>query len=233
MTQEGAFIQIKKLHKSYRNNNVGSDYHVLTGLNLTIEAGEKIAIMGPSGSGKTSLLNLLASFDTPDQGEIWLSNKLLADMPLHDMLIFRNRTIGFVFQFHRLLPQCTLLENVLLPTLPQKGDKTMAWQRAQELLTFMGIWDLRDKKPAELSGGECQRAAVARALINQPALLLADEPTGSLDAKNAEMLIDLLISINQQMGITLVIATHSTAIASRMDKVYGMHSGILSDEYMQ
>jgi lipoprotein-releasing system ATP-binding protein len=231
MESGGAFIQVKNLHKSYRNSIAGSDYHVLTGLDLTIEAGEKIAIMGPSGSGKTTLLNVLASFDTPTQGEVWLGNKLLADMPAHELLTFRNKTIGFVFQFHRLLPQCTLLENVLLPTLPQKGDKAMAWQRAQELLQFMGVWELRDKKPAELSGGECQRAAVARALINQPALLLADEPTGSLDTKNAELLIDLLISINQQMGITLVIATHSLAIANRMDKVYGMHSGILRAEH--
>jgi lipoprotein-releasing system ATP-binding protein len=216
-----------KLFKTYHKSLDVAKREVLTGLDMEISSGEKTAIMGPSGCGKTTLLNLLGTLDTPDSGEIILGGKKLNDLSEKEILALRNQQIGFVFQFHHLLPQCTLWENVLLPTLPQKGEKSKVHKRAEELLKFMGLWDYRNSKPGELSGGECQRTAVARALINQPQLLLADEPTGSLDEKNARMLMDYLVNINRDMNITLVIATHSMEIAIKMDRVYGISDGKL------
>ncbi len=220
-------VVAEDLHKSYRNAMGGAERKVLIGLDLAIKAKEKIALMGPSGSGKTTLLNLIGTLDIPDSGVIRFEGRSLSDWDTDQVLSFRNQTAGFVFQFHHLLPQCTLLENVLLPTIPNKGDRSAANHRAGELLQFMGIWDQRHNKPAELSGGECQRAAVARALINQPKILLADEPTGSLDEENASLLMDLLMGINEEMGVSLVVATHSPAIARRMDTVYRIAGGKL------
>jgi len=222
-------ISVKKLSKKYTQSLGGAVREVLTELDLEVPAGSKIAIMGPSGSGKTTLLNLIGTLDKPDAGEINIDNQPVSKMSEKDMLHFRNQKAGFVFQFHNLLPQCTLLENVLLPTLTYKGDKSAVNNRAKELIEFMGIKEQQNNKPAELSGGECQRAAVARALINAPEILFADEPTGSLDSKNAELLIDLLIDINRKMQVTLIIATHSKSIAQRMDKVYTIQDGKLAD----
>lgn len=220
-------IIAEKLFKTYHKSLDAAKREVLTGLDLEINSGEKIAIMGPSGCGKTTLLNLLGTLDTPDSGEIILGGKSLSVLTQNQILALRNQQIGFVFQFHHLLPQCTLWENVLLPTLPQKGNKSEYHKRAEELLRFMGLWDYRNSKPGELSGGECQRTAVARALINQPQLLLADEPTGSLDEKNASLLMDYLVSISKELKITLIIATHSMEIAKRMDRVHGIREGKL------
>ena len=222
-------IKAKNLAKKYLQSHSGVEREVLTSLDLEILAGERIALMGPSGSGKTTLLNLLGTLDKPDKGQISIDNKLLSELSDNEILNFRNKKAGFVFQFHNLLPQCTIIENILLPSLPNKGDKTEIYKKAEDLLEYMGIWELRNNKPNELSGGECQRAAVARALINSPELILADEPTGSLDAKNAETLIDLLIDINKKMNVTLIIATHSKSIAKRMDKVYTIVEGKLAD----
>jgi lipoprotein-releasing system ATP-binding protein len=220
-------IKAENLYKAYSNSLGQTSREVLKGLSLEVNTGEKIAIMGPSGSGKTTLLNLIGTLDTPDAGNIWLGNKLLSDMRPAEVLAYRNMNLGFVFQLHHLLPQCTLLENVLLPVLPHKGDMAQALRRAEELLKFMEVWEQRAQKPGELSGGECQRAAVARALINQPDILLADEPTGSLDSTNAETLIGLLTDINKQMNISLVIATHSLDTAGKMDKIYRITKGKL------
>jgi lipoprotein-releasing system ATP-binding protein len=223
-------ITVKNLSKTYRNSLGQVDREVLNGLDLEIEKGKKIAIMGPSGSGKTTLLNLLGTLDSPDKGTISINKQMISEITENELLRFRNTQIGFVFQFHHLLPQCSLWENVLLPTLPNKSHKKEFYDHAEELLKFLGIWDQRHNFPAELSGGECQRTAVARALINQPEILLADEPTGSLDRKNAEMLIDMLININKESGITLVIATHSADIAKRMDQVYHIEGGRLKSQ---
>jgi lipoprotein-releasing system ATP-binding protein len=220
-------ITVTNLHKTYQKSLDAASREVLKGLEIKVEAGEKVAIMGPSGSGKTTLLNLLGTLDFYDEGHILLGKSDLNDLSTNEILGLRNRKIGYVFQFHHLLPQCTLWENVLLPTLPHKRDKSKTLQRAEELLRFMGIWDYRNSKPGELSGGECQRAAVARALVNQPEILLADEPTGSLDERNATLLIDLMMTINKQMNITMVIATHSIDIARRMDKIYRIKEGKL------
>jgi ABC-type lipoprotein export system ATPase subunit len=222
------FIEVKNIAKSYTNTSGVVQRKVLTNLNLTAEKGEKIAIMGPSGSGKTTLLNLLATFDLPDTGEIVVNNRSYSAMTQNDLLAYRNKEVGFVFQFHHLLPQCTLLENVLLPTIAHKESKNISHGRAEQLLKHMGLWEYRNNKPDELSGGECQRAAVARALINEPQLLLADEPTGSLDSANAQTLLGLLLSVNAQRNINLIIATHSPDIASKMDKIYTISNGQLN-----
>lgn len=219
-------ISVQQVSKSYRNSIGGVERMVLSNLDLEVSEGETIAIMGPSGSGKTTLLNLLGTLDKPDSGSIRWGESTLTEI---EVLAFRNQHAGFVFQFHNLLPQCTLLENILLPTLPLKGDKTDYLKHAEELMELLGIQALRDQKPGELSGGECQRAAVARALINRPTLLLADEPTGSLDPRNAEQLIDLLLDINRRLHVTLVVATHSKTIAQRMNRVYTIQEGKLVD----
>lgn len=221
------YIEASNLWKAYTNSLGKTVSQVLKGLDLQVDRGEKIAIMGPSGSGKTTLLNLLATLDKADEGAIMIDGKHIRGMKPADMLAFRNKKTGFVFQFHHLLPQCTLLENVLLPALASKNAGQPAAQHAEELLTYMGIWSLRNNKPGELSGGECQRAAVARALVNKPDLLLADEPTGSLDAENASMLVDLLVRINHDMGVTMVIATHAPEVARQMDRVCLISDGRL------
>jgi len=218
-------IRINEFSKSYRNSLGDVNQVVLCDLSLDIEKGSKIALMGPSGSGKTTLLQLMGTLDTPDKGQLYLDGQLVDHLAEKTILNIRNQKIGFVFQFHHLLPQCTLLENVLLPTLTLKGNKAEHRQKAEDLLRSMGIWEQRNNKPAELSGGECQRAAVARALINSPDILLADEPTGSLDAQNAHLLLDLLVSINETYKITLVLATHAELVADRMDKVYELKDG--------
>ena len=220
-------ITATNIYKTYHKRLDSASREVLVDMNMEVNSGEKIAIMGPSGSGKTTLLNLVGTLDTPDKGKIVLGEEDLAMLPESAILELRNRKIGFVFQFHHLLPQCTLWENVLLPTIPIKGDKKGFHVRAEELLKYMELWEYRNSKPSELSGGECQRTAVARALTNRPSLLLADEPTGSLDEQNAGQLMNLLVNINKEMGITLIIATHSMEIAQKMDKIYKIKNGKL------
>jgi len=220
-------ITATNLYKTYRKSLDATKREVLHGLDFSAKQGDTIAIMGPSGSGKTTLLNLLGTLDVPDAGDIMLGERSLNEISEKEILTLRNQKIGFIFQFHHLLPQCTLWENVLLPTLPSKGDKKTASQHAEKLLRYMGLWDYRNSKPDELSGGECQRTAVARALINKPEVLLADEPTGSLDEKNAGSLMDLLVDINKEMQITLIIATHSMEIAKRMGRAYTLKDGKL------
>ena len=221
-------IQLKNVTKSYTNSLGQINRQVLNDLNMQVGKGERIAIMGPSGSGKTSLLNLIASFDKPDSGQVIVKDQELYEMAQNDILKYRNRSLGFVFQFHHLLPQCSLFENVLIPTLTDKKNRQTYNENAENILKFMGVWEQRHNKPAELSGGECQRAAVARALINNPEILLADEPTGSLDEKNANLLIELLVDISKTKSITLIIATHSIEIASKMERIYQIFDGKLA-----
>jgi lipoprotein-releasing system ATP-binding protein len=220
-------IQLNNVTKSYTNSLGQINRQVLSDLNMQVGKGERIAIMGPSGSGKTSLLNLIASFDKPDSGSVIVKDQELYEMTQDDILKYRNRSLGFVFQFHHLLPQCSLFENVLIPTLTDKKNRQTYSENAENILKFMGVWEQCHNKPAELSGGECQRAAVARALINNPEILLADEPTGSLDEENANLLIELLVDISKTKEITLIIATHSLEIASKMDKIYRISDGKL------
>lgn len=223
-------LLLKQISKSYPSGS--SLRKVLDNLSLEIHKGETIAIVGPSGSGKTTLLNIIGTLDNADSGEAAFEGVDLMKMDSTQLPAFRNRKIGMVFQLHHLLPQCTLWENVLIPTLPLKPKNGEAEQRAEALLKRTGIWEQRFQKPAELSGGECQRAAVVRALINQPSLILADEPTGALDHENAMKLTELLLELNQEQGTALIVVTHSIELASKMGKVYRIEEGqlILEEE---
>jgi lipoprotein-releasing system ATP-binding protein len=218
-------LVLKQISKSYPS---GTTFRrVLDNLSLEVKKGETIAIVGPSGSGKTTLLNIIGTLDKADSGEMFFEGTDLMKMESNEFPAFRNRKIGMVFQLHHLLPQCTLWENVLIPTLPLKPKIDEVEKRAEVLLKQTGIWEQRFQKPAELSGGECQRAAVVRALINQPSLILADEPTGALDHENALVLTDLLLDLNREQGTALIVVTHSLELASKMDKIYKLVDGKL------
>ncbi|MBT5528781.1 MAG: ABC transporter ATP-binding protein [Cytophagia bacterium] len=214
-------IEIQNLSKQYENASQIIQ-EVLLDINLTIELGDSIAIVGPSGSGKSTLLNLIGSLDIPSSGDIMFEGKNINQLNEKEVSEFRNTKIGFVFQQHHLLPQLTLLENVLLPTLVSnnKDDASKIEIRAKQLLKKVGLEDKIDQSPSHCSVGECQRAAVVRALINQPKLILADEPTGSLDEQNASELVDLLSQINKDENVSIVMVTHSLELASKMKKVY-------------
>jgi ABC-type lipoprotein export system ATPase subunit len=219
-------LALKNISKSYRNPVTGKVQNVLDNISLEVEAGESIAIIGPSGSGKTTLLNLIGTLDQPDKGNIYYKARDITGLSVKEIEKFRNKEIGFIFQMHHLLPQCTLIENVLLPTLPNKDDED-AHQRAEKLIRRIGLWEHKDKKPQLLSGGECQRTAVIRAMINNPGLVLADEPTGALDHENAVKLIDLLLELNREDNLTLVMVTHSQELAEKMKKVFRLRDGKL------
>ena len=202
---------------------------VLEDISLSIENNDRIAIVGPSGSGKSTLLNILGTLDKPDSGKILLGGSLVVQMNDTQLAQIRNTFLGFVFQMHHLLPQLTLLENVLLPLLPQKNKTILksALELALHLINRVGLTAHLNQYPSQLSVGECQRTAVVRALINKPKLLLADEPTGSLDAASAEELATLLIELNREQNVALVIVTHSMELAAKMDKTYQLREGRL------
>ena len=208
---------------------------VLRGVNLRVAAGESLAVVGPSGSGKSTLLNLIGGLDRPSAGRVLFEGRDLADLNDADLARFRNRRVGFVFQLHHLLPQCTVLENVLVPTLvggdgAEKAERPAgeeAMLRAERLLARVGLGDRLTFRPGRLSGGERERVAVARALVNRPALLLADEPTGSLDRRTAENLMALLAELNEEEGVTLVVVTHAETLAARMGRTLELRDGVL------
>ena len=221
-------LQLKNISKGYGQIGTHSFRPVLSGLNLEINKGEKIAIIGPSGSGKTTLLNLIGALDLPESGEILFDGKEITGYSKKELATFRNQHLGFIFQLHHLMPQLTLWENVLLPLLP-RGNKISKVQKewAGYLINKVGIWEQRNQKPSELSGGECQRTAVVRALITKPELILADEPTGALDEENATALSELLIQLGDEENITLVTVTHSLELAEQMDKKLILKGGKL------
>ena len=198
---------------------------VLDGANLDLASGEAAAIVGPSGSGKSTLLHLIGTLDRPDSGSIEIDGRDPLALPEPELARFRNRSIGFVFQDHHLLPQYSVLENVLLPTLAFRTDAGQARERAAELLRGVALEHRLDHRPAELSGGERQRVAVARALINRPSLLLCDEPTGSLDASTAEAVSDLLLELHRSQGAMLIVVTHSPGLAARFERRYAIEDG--------
>jgi len=200
---------------------------VLHDITLTINHGESVAIVGPSGSGKSTLLHIIGTLDTPTTGTITLDNQDLTKLNSDELALFRNAKIGFIFQSHHLLPQCSVLENVLIPTLvnANKGADTTA--RAKRLLDRVGLAHRLNHRPGQLSGGESQRVAVVRALINQPKLLLADEPTGALDQATADTLSQLLIDLNKEEGVTLIVVTHAMPLAERMNRVLRLKNGAI------
>jgi lipoprotein-releasing system ATP-binding protein len=220
-------LTLSHVSKSYTDPGSGQSVPVLKDISLSIAAGESIAIVGPSGCGKSTLLNLLGTLDSPDHGEITLEGESLSHCTAAHLAEVRSRKIGFIFQLHHLMPQCSVLENVLLPTLALSQAPADARQRAEHLLTQVGLKDRMTWKPSQLSGGERQRVAVVRALINQPRLILADEPTGALDEKNAEALTTLLLDLQKTSETTLVMVTHHPAQAARMSRVLKIHEGTL------
>lgn len=220
-------LQLSQITKAYTVNN-SPERIILDHLDLEVNNGDRIAIVGPSGSGKTTLLNMIGTLDRPDSGKISFEGKELSNLSEQELAMFRNEKIGFVFQMHHLLPQLTLLENILLPTLINKklqGKETL--ERAKHLISRMGLSNVSHQKPSQLSGGECQRTAVARALINRPQLILADEPTGALDHQSAFNLTDLLVELNKEEGLSLMVVTHSMDIAKKMNHIYSLEEGKL------
>jgi lipoprotein-releasing system ATP-binding protein len=206
-----------------------STLEVLSGVDLKIRASERVAIVGASGSGKTTLLQILGGLDDPTSGEVIVGGQSLANTDEVTKGKLRNRYIGFVYQFHHLLPEFTARENVAMPLLIRRMAKSEAMQSAAELLGKVGLGERLDHKPGELSGGERQRAAVARALITGPSLVLADEPTGNLDAGNGDHVLRLMMELNEALGTSLVIVTHDQSIAGQMDRVLVLENGRLRD----
>jgi lipoprotein-releasing system ATP-binding protein len=220
-------IQLTNVSKSYTDPGSGAQVPVLRGINLSIEAGESVAVVGPSGCGKSTLLNILGTLDLPDAGDITFDGAALAKLTAKQLAAVRSQKIGFIFQLHHLMPQCSVLENVLLPTLALASPPADALQRAESLLEQVGLKDRMGWKPAQLSGGERQRVAFVRALINQPRLILADEPTGALDETSAATLTDLLLQLQKSSDVTLIMVTHHRAQADRMGRVLTIHEGVL------
>ena len=214
-------IEVKNIHKSF------GQLEVLKGIDMSVKRGEIVAVVGRSGAGKTTLLQIIGTLDSPDQGSIFFNGADVTSLKEAELARFRNRNIGFVFQFHQLLPEFTALENVMIPALIGKTSNAEAERKAKDLLSMMQLSDRLSHKPAELSGGEKQRVAVARALINSPAVILADEPSGSLDTQNKEELHRLFFELRERLGQTFVIVTHDDALAGRSDRVIRMQDGII------
>ncbi len=222
-------LELKKIAKTFKIPSAERAVTVLEDISFQIDHGECMAVVGPSGSGKSTLLNIIGALDKPTSGEVFFTGKNLANLGDSELSAIRNREIGFIFQLHHLLPQCTVLENVLIPTIPLgiKKNKNEMTGRAKTLLEKVSLSDRMDFFPAMLSGGELQRIAVVRALINTPKLILADEPTGSLDKKSSENLGRLLVDLNRDEGVALITVTHSMELARLMGKVYNLQNGQL------
>ncbi len=222
-------LRLTNVSKRYSSTDGGGELVVLQGISLDLQGGESAAIVGPSGSGKSTLLNIIGTLDRPSSGQVLLDNEDLSRLDDNQLAAVRNRRIGFIFQGHHLLPQCTVLENVLVPVLATKDAslRNGAEARARRLLDRVGLGARLTHRPGQLSGGERQRVAVVRALINQPKLLLADEPTGALDRASAEKLSDLLVELNREEGVTLIVVTHAPHLARRMKRVFELRDGKL------
>lgn len=216
-------LSARDIHKSF------DSLEVIRGVDIDIPPSEVMGIVGPSGAGKTTLLQILGTLDRPDKGTLTYDATDILSLSPNKLARFRNRNIGFVFQFHQLLPEFTLLENVAMPALIGGAKRSEAFEEATRLLDTLGLSQRLSHRPTQLSGGECQRAAVARALINKPAIVLADEPSGSLDSHNRTELHKLFFSLRDKLGVTFVIVTHDEQLASDCDRVVHMRDGVITD----
>jgi len=221
-------IRVQDVWKSFPRD--GERVEVLKGASLRIGPGELVAVVGPSGVGKSTLLHLLGALERPTAGEILYGETALSTFTDASLAEFRNRQVGFVFQFHHLLPEFTALENVMLPLLIRRESNALAKERGQNLLAQVGLKDRLGHRPGELSGGEQQRVALARALVGEPAVLLADEPTGNLDSKTGEEIFELLRQINRERSLTSLIVTHNEALAGQTDRILRMRDGRMVDQ---
>ena len=219
-------LELAHVSKTYAAPGSGAVVKVLRDVSVHLAAGESLAVIGPSGSGKSTLLNIMGALDRPTAGTARLDGRDLGNLPEKKLAAIRNREIGFIFQLHHLLPQCTVLENVLVPTLTSRTTDA-DYARAERLLARVGLQHRLNHRPGQLSGGECQRVAVVRALINRPKLLLADEPTGSLDNAAATNLGQLLLELNKEEGFALVLVTHSLELAKRLPRILELEDGAL------
>ena len=223
--QKQTVLECRNVVRRFREG--GSVLEVLSGVDLKIEPAERVAIVGASGSGKTTLLQIMGGLDDPDEGQVFIDGQLMHGSSEVSKGDLRNRYIGFVYQFHHLLPEFTAQENVAMPLLIRRETKADALGQAKNLLARVGLGERLTHKPGELSGGERQRAAVARALITRPQLVLADEPTGNLDAGNGEQVLKLMLELNEELQTSLVIVTHDQSIAARMDRILVLEDGKL------
>ena len=228
MSEQSAVLQATGLQRDFTEG--GSRLQVLRGLDCTIGSGERVAIIGASGSGKTTLLQVLGGLDAPDAGQVLVQGQNIHALGERERCALRNSTLGFVYQFHHLLPEFSAVENVAMPLLVRRMPVAEATERARELLARVGLSARLSHRPHQLSGGERQRAAVARALVTEPRLVLADEPTGNLDGANATQVFELMLELNRECGTSLVIVTHDRRLAARMDRVLELVDGKLVEE---
>ena len=228
MSNETPLLQLENISREFPSAENGEPLRVLRGLSLEIGPGESIAIVGPSGCGKSTLLNIIGTLDQPTTGKVTLDSQDLNTLDGNALAMLRNREIGFIFQSHHLLPQCTVMENVLVPTLAHGQATAADEERGRRLLERVDLGDRLAHRPGQLSGGERQRVAVVRALINQPKLLLADEPTGALDQATADKLSQLLVELNREENVTLITVTHSGNLANRMARTLELLDGQLA-----